>query len=390
MHCMTHKFRLLTPGPSPVPEETLLELARPVFYHRSAEFRALLAEVEEDLRYVFRTKNRVFTLTCSGTGGMEAAVANCLPAGSKAICAISGRWGERWRNLCKAFGVEPIVVSVPYGQAVTPEQLQKALADHADAVAVLATLSETSSGVRNDIEAFGKLVAPTNKLLIVDTISGLGVTECQTDAWNIDVNVTGSQKALMLPPGLAFASVSDKAWKAIEANTSRRVFYFDLLKYRDSLKTNDTPFTPAHTLIRALRVSLKKIRAEGIENVWARHARIAAAARAGIAALGLELLAKRPVDGMTVAVLPEGVSSTTVVQKLEKQYGLRLADGQDTLKGKIIRLAHMGYTDPFDVLAALSGIELVLLELGVKVTPGSGVAAAQRVLAEAIARSHQS
>src|SRR5262249_12076036 len=148
---------LLTPGPSPVPEDTLLELARPVFYHRSAEFRALLAEVEEDLRYVFRTKNRVFTLTCSGTGGMEAAVANCLPSGRKAICAISGRWGERWRNLCKAFGVEPIVVNVPYGQAVAPEQLHRALADHPDAVAVLATLSETSTGVVNDIEAFGKI-----------------------------------------------------------------------------------------------------------------------------------------------------------------------------------------------------------------------------------------
>jgi aspartate aminotransferase-like enzyme len=381
-----NKFRLLTPGPSPVPEDTLLELARPVFFHRSAQFRELFAEVSEGLRYVFCTKHPVLTLTSSGTGGMEAAVANCLPPGSKAICAIAGRWGERWRNLCKAFGVEPVNLTVPYGQAVPPEQLKKALADHPDAVAVLATLSETATGVANDIRAFGQLVKPTDKLLIVDTISGLGVMECRTDDWGIDVNVTGSQKALMLPPGLAFVSVSDKGWQAIEKNQARRVFYFDLLKYRNSLKENDTPYTPAHTLIRALRVSLKKVREEGIENVWARHARIAAAARAGMKAIGLELFAERPADGLTVAKVPAGIDGNALISRLEKQYGLRLANGQDTLKGKIIRLAHMGYTDPFDVLAALSGIELVLLEMGFSVTPGSGVAAAQQVLAVGVKR----
>ena len=194
---------------------------------------------------------------------MEAAVSNTLPPGAKAICLISGRWGERWKNLCKAFGVESINVTVPYGQAVKPEQLQKALADHPDAKAVFATLSETATGVANDLQAFGKLTKGTDKLLIVDTISGLGVIPCETDDWSIDINVTGSQKALMMPPGLAFASVSDKAWKAIEANTAKRVFYFDLVKYRDKLKENDTPYTPANTLIRGLRVSLKKIRPTG-------------------------------------------------------------------------------------------------------------------------------
>jgi serine---pyruvate transaminase len=379
-----NKFRLLTPGPSPVPEDTLLELAKPVFYHRSAEFRQLFGEVEEDLRYVFRTRHRVMTLTCSGTGAMEAAVSNTLPPGSKAICLISGRWGERWRNLCKAFGVESVNVTVPYGQAVQPEHLARALADHPDALAVFATLSETATGVANDLAGFGKLVGPTNKLLIVDTISGLGVMECQTDDWSIDINVTGSQKALMLPPGLAFLSVSDKAWKQIEQNTAARVFYFDLKKYRDNLKDNDTPFTPAHTLIRALRVSLKRIRAEGIENVWARHARMGAAARAGMKAMGLELFAERPAEGLTVAKVPPGIDGNALIAKLEKQYGLRLANGQDVLKGKIVRLAHMGYADQFEVLAALSGIELVLLEMGFAVKPGSGVAAAQQVLAEGI------
>src|SRR5271165_1317845 len=226
------KPRLLTPGPSPVPEETLLELARPVTFHRSAEFRQVLADVQEELRYVFRTKNPVLTLTSSGTGAMEAAVANALPPGSKAICLISGRWGERWKNLCKAFGIEAINVTVPYGQAIKPDQLQKALADHPDAKAVFATLSETATGVANDIAAFGKLVAPTSAVLIVDTISGLAVMPCETDDWHIDINVTGSQKALMLPPGLAFLSVSDKAWKLIEQNTTARLFYFDLKKYR--------------------------------------------------------------------------------------------------------------------------------------------------------------
>jgi aspartate aminotransferase-like enzyme len=378
------KFRLLTPGPTPVPEETLLELAKPVGYHRTPEFRALLAEVLEDLKYVFQTKNPVLALTSSGTGGLEAAVANCLPPGSKAICLIAGRFGERWKSLCKAFGVESVNVTVPYGRAVEPAQLVKALADHPDATAVCATLSETSTGVGHDIAAFGKIVASSPALLLVDAISGLGAMECYTDFWNIDLCVTGSQKALMMPPGLAFVSVSDKAWKVIEKNPNPRTFYFDLKKARAGLATGDTPYTPAHTLIRAMRVSLKRIRAEGIENIWATQARNAEAARAGFAALGLKLFADPPNNALTAVAMPEGIDSTVLLGKLEKQYGLKLANGQDTLKGKIIRLAHMGYIDQFDILAALSGIELVLAEMGYPVEAGKGVAAAQKVLAEAM------
>lgn len=375
------KHRLMTPGPTPVPEETLLDLARPVFFHRSAEFKQILTEVEAELQYLFCTRQPVVVLTSSGTGAMEAAVSNCLPPGSKAICLIAGRWGERWRNLCKAFGVEPIIVSVPYGKAVQPEQLKQALADHPDARAVFATLSETATGVGHDIEAFGKLVAPTPAILIVDAISGLGVMECRTDDWHIDICVTGSQKAMMLPPGLAFAAVSDKAWKQIESNTGRRVFYFDLIKYRDKLKESDTPFTPGHTLIRALLLSLKKIHAEGIENSWARHARNAAAARAGLQGMGLELFAERPVNGLTVAKVPAGIDGSALLSKLEKQYGLKIAGGQDTLKGKIIRLAHMGHIDQFDILAAIAGLELVLKEMGHPIKIGSGLTAAQAVWA---------
>jgi serine---pyruvate transaminase len=376
----TMKFRLLTAGPTPVPEETLLELAKPVNYHRTPEFRQILAEVLQDLQYIYCTKNQVVPLTSSGTGGLEAAVVNCLPPGSKAICLIAGRFGERWRSLCKAFAIEAVSVTVPYGQSVQPEQLRLALADHPDTLAVFSTLSETSTGAGHDVAAFGQLITPTRALHVVDAISGLGTMECRVDEWHIDICVTGSQKALMLPPGLAFLSVSEKAWKLIDKNPSPRTFYFDLKKARAKLESSDTPFTPAHTLIRALRTSLQKIRAEGIENIWKRQARTAAAARAGFKAMGLEIFADQPVDGLTVVKVPEGIDGLALLNKLEKQYGLKLAGGQDNLKGKIIRLAHMGYIDQFDVLAGLAGVELVLNEMGFLVEPGAGLAAAQKVL----------
>lgn len=379
------KKRLLTPGPTPVPEDTLLAMAEPVPYHRTPEFRQMLAEVLHDLQYVFQTKNPVVPLTSSGTGGLEAAVVNTCPPGSKAVCLIAGRFGERWRSICKAFGVEPISVTVPYGQAVQPEQLAQALKAHPDAVAVCATLSETSTGVGHDIAAFGRLVAPTPALLLVDAISGLAVMECRTDDWHIDLCVTGSQKALMMPPGLAFVSVSDKARKAMDKVPAPKTFYFDLKKALSKLESPDTPYTPAHTLVRAMRHSLKRIRAQGIQNIWAEQARNGAAARAAVLAMGLELFAAQPAAGLTVAKMPPGLDSTVVLSKLEKQYGLKLANGQDEMKGKIIRLAHMGYIDQFDVLTALSGLELVLQEMGHPVKPGAGVAAAQQVWAKAVA-----
>jgi aspartate aminotransferase-like enzyme len=375
------KQRLLTPGPTPVPEETLLELAKPMIFHRTAEFRAILGEVLADLQKIFVTKNLILPLTSSGTGALEAALVNSVPAGAKIICLIAGRFGERWKNIAKAFGIESINVTVPPGQAVQPEQLAKALADHPDALAVCSTLSETSTGVGHDIAAFSKLVVKTPALHLVDSISGLGAMECRTDEWNIDINCTGSQKALMMPPGLAFLSVSDKAWKAIDKNANPRTFYFDLKKAKKNLEANDTPYTPAHTLIRAMRVSLKRIIAEGIENVWARQSRYAFAARAGFQAIGLESFAVQPNTALTVVKMPANIDSTTLLGKLEKQYGLKLANGQDALKGKIIRLAHMGYIDQFDILAAISGVELVLQEMGHPLEPGAGVAAAQRAFA---------
>jgi serine---pyruvate transaminase len=376
------KPRLFTPGPTPVPEETLLELARPVTYHRTPEQRNVLSEVLEDLKYVYQTKNDVIALTSSGTGGMEAAVCNVLAPDKKAILLTAGRWGERWRGIMKGFGVNVVSVEMPYGKAIPPAQLENALAKHPDAVAVFTTLSETATGVGHDVEAFGRIVAKTPALLVVDGISGLGAMECRTDDWHLDICVAGSQKALMMPPGLAYVSVSAKAWQVIEANAAARNFYFDLKRYRAKLPENDTPFTPANTLIKAQRISLKRIRAEGIENLWARHARMGATARAAIKAMGLENFAERPNNALTVITVPAGIDGTELLKNLEQKYGYKLANGQDTLKGKIWRLSHMGYCDAFDVMGALSAVELALLDAGVKLEPGVGVAAAQRALAD--------
>lgn len=375
------KPRLFTPGPTPVPEETLLELAKPVTYHRAAEAKAILGELTEDLKYVFQTQNTVLTLTASGTGGMESAVTSCLAVGEKVILLTAGRWGERWKGVLKAMGAEIVAVEVPYGKAVEPDQLAAALKEHPDAKAVFATLSETSTGVGHDLKAFGKLVAETPAILICDAISGLGAMECRTDEWKLDVVVTGSQKALMMPPGLAFVSVSEKAWKKIDANPIRN-FYFDLRRYRKSIAESDTPFTPANTLIKAQRISLKRIRTEGIENLWARHAKIATATRAAVAAMGLKLFAEKPNNGLTVITVPDKIDGSATLKKLEKTHGYKLADGQDAMKGKIWRLSHMGYCDAFDVLGAIAALELILLESGYDLDPGAGVKAYVKSLAK--------
>jgi aspartate aminotransferase-like enzyme len=374
------KTRLFTPGPTTVPEETLLELAKPVGYHRSSEAKAILAEVTEDLKYVFQTANPVVTITGSGTAGMDAAVSNLLAAGDKAILLTAGRWGERWKGILKAYQANTVLIEVPYGKAVTPDLLAAALKANPDAKAVFATLSETSTGVGHDVEAFGKLVSGTPALFVVDAISGLGAMECRTDTWHIDVCVTGSQKALMLPPGLAYVSLSQKAISKLET-TPVRSFYLDLRRYLKSIAESDTPFTPANTLIKAQRTSLKRIRAEGIENLWARHEKIAAACRAGVKAMGLELFAERPNAGLTVIKVPAGVDGSATLKALEKKYGYKLADGQDSMKGHIWRLSHMGYTDAFEVLGALAALELALSESGYKLTVGAGVAAFQAAYA---------
>jgi serine---pyruvate transaminase len=373
------KHRLMTPGPSPVPEETLLDLAQPMFHHRTKEFQAILKQVLADLQHVLDTRNDVLILTSSGTGAMEAALVNTVARGQKVIVLASGRFGERWGEIASAFGIESHVLQVAPGQSVSPAQLEQALAKYPDAVAVFATLCETSTGAGHDVAAMGKLVAKTGAILAVDGISGAGAMECRTDAWGIDVLVTGSQKALMLPPGLAFLSMSPKAWSRADS-VEPQAFYFDLKKMRKKISVPDTPFTPAHTLIKALGTSLKKIREEGIENVWERHKRLAAACRAGVQALGLELFAIQPADAVTAVAVPQGLDVSKLLSRLVDRFGLKLAGGQDELEGKIFRIAHMGYMDELDIIATISALELVLAELGWKLQLGRGVAAAQQAL----------
>ncbi|WZO97158.1 alanine--glyoxylate aminotransferase family protein [Isosphaeraceae bacterium EP7] len=373
------KPRLMTPGPAPVPADVLLELARPVIHHRSAEAKAVVAEVTEGLKYVFQTVNDVILLTASGTGSMDAAVVNTVPRGGKALVLAAGWFSERWATICRAYGIEPIVLTTEWGQAVDPETVANALAQHPDVACVFGTLSETSTATGHPVEAIGRVVARTDALFVVDGISGVGAMKCRTDAWNIDVLCVGSQKALMLPPGLAFVAVSPKAWARIDAFEAP-CYYLSLKLARKKLDDSDTPFTPNHVYFLGLRKALQQIRAEGIEEVWRRHRLMSEACRAGLAAIGLELFSASPAEGLTAFVIPEGLTDSAIRGGLSDRFGITTIGGQDKLKGKIIRVGHMGYMDELDVISGLAALEMVLDELGYEVEPGRAVTAAQRVL----------
>jgi aspartate aminotransferase-like enzyme len=380
------KYRLVTPGPAMVPEESLLELARPVRHHRTAENKKTIAEALAALKQVFATKNDVALITGSGTAAMEMAVGNVVKPGDTTIVLSAGKWGERWQELCKTFGANLVVVSTPYGKTPTPEMLAKALQEHPNAVAVFATLSETSTGIAMEIPALGKLVAGTKALFVVDGISGVGAAECRTDEWNIDLLAVGAQKALMLPPGLAYLAVSPKAKAVVEANPHPPTYYLNLKSYLKSLADSDTPYTPAHTLIGAQVLSLRRLLDEGMENVWARTRLLAAALTAAAKALGLELFADRPSVSLTVLKVPDGVDGPKWEKLLETKYGVKCAGGQGELKGKIVRFAHMGYVDAFDVVSMAAGLEWSLAELGRPVEFGVAVAAASRVLGDGLTK----
>jgi aspartate aminotransferase-like enzyme len=309
---------------------------------------------------------------------MEAAVVNLVPEGGKAIVLESGKFSERWRKLCEAFGIQVVRYEVPWGQPFMAAEVGRLLDQHPDAAAVYSTLCETSTGVGHDIEAIGRVVGPSRALLVVDGISAVGAMECRTDTWGIDVLAVGAQKALMGPPGLAFLAVSPAAWRQIES-IPRPTFYFDLLAYRGSLAAADTPYTPGISAVLALAESLRILRGEGIENTWARVRRLGQATRAGLRALGLGLVAARPADSMTAAYFPEGVAGKVFLERIESRFGVKLAGGQGPLKGKIFRMAHMGTIDELDVISTLAAIELVLAELGQTIKLGEAAAAASRV-----------
>ncbi len=373
------KRRLLTPGPTQVPEAARLSLAREVGHHRTVEFNALFAEVLDGLKYVFQTRNDVIVLTSSGTGAMEAAMVNLVPRGGKAIVLNAGVFAERWGHIARAHGIEVVEHKVEWGQAVDPQDVKQLLDQHSDAVAVFGTLMESSTGVLHDVNGIAAVVRSTPALFVVDAISGAGAVECRTDEWGIDVLVVGSQKALMLPPGLAFLAVSEKAWRQID-RIQGQSFYFDLKLHRSKLRDGPTtPWTPAHTLIAALAETLRQIRSEGLDAILTRTRKLAEATRAGVAALGLELFAMRPADGMTAVRVPPGINGAEFLQRLEARFGLKLAGGQMQLKGRLFRIAHFGLIDELDIVSALAAIEMTLHELGRPVKLGSSVAAANEV-----------
>jgi serine---pyruvate transaminase len=373
------KPRLMTPGPAMVPEDVLLELARPVIHHRSDEAKDVITEVVAGLKEVFQTQNDVLILTASGTGAMESAAVNTVPPGGKTIVLSAGVFAARWANICKAFGINSVVLETEWGQPVAPESVAAALKQHPDTDCVMGTLSETSTGTGHPVEAIGRVVAQTPAVFAVDGISGVGAMECRTDRWGIDLLCVGSQKALMIPPGLAFVSVSAKAWAKIDRFDSHS-YYFNLKAARKKMKEFDTPYTPAHTLILALKMALRRIKDEGIENVWRRHQKMSEACQAGVTALGLELFSARPAEGLTAFRVPDGLKDSQIRNKLYDRFGIYAVGGQDRLKGKIIRIGHMGYTDELDVIATLAALEMALAELGFELEPGRAVAAAQQVL----------
>jgi aspartate aminotransferase-like enzyme len=369
-----------------VPEETLLELAKPIRHHRTAENKALVAETLAALKKVFVTENDVAILAGSGTAAMEMAVANFVRPGDEVIVLSCGKWGERWQEIVKAFGAAPVVVARPYGETPAPHELQDALRRHPRAVLVLSTLSETSTGVAMDVAAFGKIVADTEALLAVDGISGVGAVECRTDEWCIDLLAVGAQKALMMPPGLAYLAVSAKAKRRSEAISPPPTYYLNLKRYLKSLADSDTPFTPAHTLIAAQAKSLRLLLAEGMENVWQRTLLLQAALIAAVRALGLELFADRPSPSLTVIEVPAGIDGPKWEKLLETKYGLKVAGGQGELNGKIIRIAHMGYIDALDIVGVAAALEWSLADLGRPIQFGVAVAAASKVLGEGMTR----
>jgi aspartate aminotransferase-like enzyme len=371
---MIRKNYLMAPGPTPVPIDILLEGAKDTIHHRTPQFDRIFAEAVKGTKEVFRTENELFILASSGTGAMEMALTNIVNPGEKVIVCTVGKFGERWQEIAKAVGAEVALVSGEYGDFYTPEMVEKALKENPDAVAVFTTLSETSTGTVMDIEGISKVVKAAGKLIAVDGISGLVAEPCETDKWGLDIVVTGSQKGFMLPPGLAFISVSKAAIEKAQ-NTKTTSFYFNLKKYlKDPL-----PWTPAVNLIYQQRLAVEMLLKEGMENIWARHAVMGKATREAIKAMGLELFSKRPGNVLTSVKVPEGVPGGKIVSIMRDEYGVTIAGGQGTMKGNIFRIAHLGYMSDYDVVIALTALEKVLRKLGRHVEYGIGARVAMEI-----------
>jgi aspartate aminotransferase-like enzyme len=376
------KYQLMAPGPTPVPSEVLLAMAQPIIHHRTPEYEALFVEVRDGLKRLVQTSQEVIPLACSGTGAMEAALVNTLSAGDTAIVVSAGKFGERWLELARAYGVEVVELKAPYGETVPAERVAEALRAHPTAKVVLTQHSETSTGVLHDVRAYAAATRPTGAILVVDAVSSLGIANLEMDAWGLDVVVAGSQKGLMLPPGLGFCALSDKAW-ALTKTSRLPKYYFDLTAERKTVIKNEAHFTPAVSIVIGLRTVLQMLEREGLANVFKRHDRLARATRAGAEALGLGLFCKAtPSPAVTAVTAPPGLDSEQIVKAYSQAYNITIAGGQGEMKGRIFRLGHMGYAAEFDVVMALAALEQVLAGLGQPVDFGAGVRGAQKVFAD--------
>ncbi len=374
------KRYLLTPGPTQVPPEVLLRMSQPIMHHRSPEFSRLFTEVQAGLQWLFQTSQDVLILAASGTGGMEAAVMNTCSAGDSVLVVNGGKFGERWLKICEAAGVHSVELKVAWGQAVQVAAVAEALNTHPEVRAILIQASETSTTVLHPIQEIAAFIRETNILLIVDGITAVGAAEIPMDSWGIDILITGSQKALMLPPGLAILALSPKAWERVEQASLPR-FYFDLRRERKEQRKHTTAYTPAVSLIFGLHEVLRLLQEEGLAQVHARHAHLAQATRCAARALGLDLLAPdHPSPAATGVWLPEGIDGTQLLTAMRDQMGIDIAGGQDHVKGKIVRISHIGYAGPFDVITAISALEMALSQFGYRLELGRGVRAAQEIL----------
>ncbi len=371
--------RLFTPGPTPLPDSVREILGRPILHHRTAEFQTVLARVTAGLMRLFETRQPVLTLTGSGSAGMEALVVNLASPGETVAVLNAGKFGERWLGLARAYGLKVVELARPWGASFTAEEVGRFLdKEGAAATLVLATHSETSTGALHDLEGIAAAVRERGRLLVADVVTSFGVHPVRFDTWGLGAAVTGSQKGLMLPPGLAFTVLSEAAWERTRKATLPR-FYLDLNRARASLNKNATPFTPAVPLVLALEESIRMIEKEGLSEVHARHARHAGACRAAMGALGLPLFAESPSNGVTAVRAPEDRDSQEVVKLLREKHGIRIAGGQEPMKGKLFRLGHMGHYADGDIRGLVAALTGVLLELG-WAEGGDAMGAAEREL----------
>jgi aspartate aminotransferase-like enzyme len=376
------KYQLMAPGPTPVPSRALSAMAQPIIHHRTPEYEAVAADVRTGLKGLFQTAGDVITFACSGTGVMEAAIVNTLSPGDPVAIVRAGKFGERWVEIARAYGLDVIEIAAPYGETVPADRVAATIQKRGDVRAVFAQHSESSTGVLHDVRGYAAVTRSSDTLLVVDAVSSLGIADLQMDAWGIDVVVAGSQKGLMLPPGLGFCALSERAWQRV-ATSRLPKYYFNLAEEKRWLAKGEPRFTPAVSIVVGLREVFRLIAEEGLANIFARHDRLGRATRAGVEALGLQLFARsRPSPALTAVVAPRGVDSETIVALYAQTHNITIAGGQGEMKGTVFRLGHMGYAAEFDTIAALAALEQILLDLGVPVDLGAGVAAAQKVFTE--------